>query len=95
MNTQFASEQEKLLHDIGVLSFVVIELSLYLDTHPTDQNALKYFNHYNRLAIRQDRSTPPNIRPSQFPVRMFRHVTTGNGHWRLCHGKEAVTNVEL
>ena len=50
MNTQFASEQEKLLHDIGVLGFVVIELSLYLDTHPTDQNALKYFNHYNRLA---------------------------------------------
>ncbi len=50
MNTQFANEQEKLLHDIGVLSFVVIELSLYLDTHPTDQNALKYFNHYNRLA---------------------------------------------
>ena len=50
MNTQFATEQEKLLHDIGVLGFVVIELSLYLDTHPTDQNALKYFNHYNRLA---------------------------------------------
>lgn len=50
MNTQFANEQEKLLHDIGVLSFVVIELSLYLDTHPTDQNAMKYFNHYNRLA---------------------------------------------
>lgn len=50
MNTQFANEQEKLLHDIGVLSFVVIELSLYLDTHPTDQDALKYFNHYNRLA---------------------------------------------
>ena len=50
MSTQFANEQEKLLHDIGVLGFVVIELSLYLDTHPTDQNALKYFNHYNRLA---------------------------------------------
>ncbi len=50
MNTQFMSEQDKLLHDIGVLGFVVIELSLYLDTHPTDQNALKYFNHYNRLA---------------------------------------------
>lgn len=50
MNTQFANEQEKLLHDIGVLSFVVIELSLYLDTHPTDRNAMEYYNHYNRLA---------------------------------------------
>lgn len=50
MNTQFANEQEKLLHDIGILGFVVVELSLYLDTHPDDQNAMEYFNHYNRLA---------------------------------------------
>lgn len=50
MNMQFANEQEKLLHDIGVLSFVVTELSLYLDTHPTDRKALEYFRHYNRLA---------------------------------------------
>lgn len=56
---QFASEQEKLLHDIGVLSFVVTELSLYLDTHPTDRNALEYFRHYNRMAnqARQEYST--------------------------------------
>ena len=50
MNMQFANEQEKLLHDIGVLSFVVVDLSLYLDTHPTDRNALEYFKHYNRMA---------------------------------------------
>ena len=59
MNMQFANEQEKLLHDIGVLSFVVTELSLYLDTHPTDRNALEYFRHYNRMAnqARQEYST--------------------------------------
>jgi spore coat protein JB len=59
MNMQFANEQEKLLHDIGVLSFVVTELSLYLDTHPTDRKALEYFRHYNRLAnqARQEYST--------------------------------------
>lgn len=49
MNTHFANEQQKLLHDIGVLDFVVIEMSLYLDTHPTDRNAMEYFNHYNRM----------------------------------------------
>ena len=49
MNMHFANEQEKLLHDIGVLDFVVIELSLYLDTHPTDRNAMEYYNHYNRM----------------------------------------------
>ena len=50
MNTHFANEQEKLLHDIGILGFIVIELTLYLDTHPTDRNAMEYLNHYNRVS---------------------------------------------
>lgn len=41
--------KEQLLHDIGIVSFVVIELGLYLDTHPHDRNALEYFNHYSRI----------------------------------------------
>lgn len=41
--------REQLLHDIGIVSFVVIELGLYLDTHPYDRNALEYFNHYSRI----------------------------------------------
>ena len=49
MNRHFSNEQEKLLHDIGILDFIVVELSLYLDTHPTDRNAMEYFNHYNRM----------------------------------------------
>lgn len=49
MNMHFSNEQEKLLHDIGVLDFVVIELALYLDTHPADRNAMEYYNHYNRM----------------------------------------------
>lgn len=50
MNMHFANEQEKLLHDIGVLDFVTIDMSLYLDTHPNDRNAMEYFNHYNRMS---------------------------------------------
>lgn len=49
MKDSFSSEQEKLLHDISILDFIVVELAEYLDTHPTDQNAIEYFNHYNRL----------------------------------------------
>lgn len=41
--------KEQLYHDIGIVSFVLTELSLYLDTHPTDRNAIEYFNHYNRI----------------------------------------------
>lgn len=40
-------EQKKLLHYIHILNFTVYDLTLYLDTHPYDQDALKYFNHYN------------------------------------------------
>lgn len=41
--------KEQLLNDIGIASFVLVELGLYLDTHPTDRNAIEYFNHYNRI----------------------------------------------
>ncbi|MGN0168839.1 MAG: spore coat protein CotJB [Acetatifactor sp.] len=41
--------KEQLLNDIGIVSFVLVELGLYLDTHPYDRNAMEYFNHYNRI----------------------------------------------
>lgn len=41
--------REQLLNDIGIVSFVLVDLSLYLDTHPFDRNAMEYFNHYNRI----------------------------------------------
>ncbi len=78
MNTQFANEQEKLLHDIGILGFVVIELSLYLDTHPTDRNAMEYFNHYNRLAnqARQEYSA------KYTPLTLSCTETSGCSDWQ-------------
>lgn len=33
-----------LLRKIQELSFIAIELTLYLDTHPEDQNALVHYN---------------------------------------------------
>ena len=43
------NSKKGLLHDITVISFVLYDLKLYLDTHPTDQNGLDYFNHYNKI----------------------------------------------
>ena len=42
-------EQNRLLKEIGILDFALIEIVLYLDTHPCDQEAMRYFSHYNRL----------------------------------------------
>lgn len=43
------SNKEQLLHDIGIVDFVLVDLALFLDTHPTNTRAMEYFNHYNRI----------------------------------------------
>ena len=40
------NERERLLCDISIVSFTVVELTLYLDTHSDDKRAQEYFNHY-------------------------------------------------
>ena len=37
---KMSSEQRQLYHDIGVISFVIVEMTEYLDTHPTDRDAM-------------------------------------------------------
>ena len=46
---KISTEQESMLHDIGVIDFVAVEMTLYLDTHPLDREAMEYFNHYMRM----------------------------------------------
>lgn len=43
------SEKDKLLHQISVLDFTLVDLLLYLDTHPYDQTAQEYYCHYNQI----------------------------------------------
>ncbi len=50
--------KEQLYHDIGIVSFVLTELSLYLDTHPTDREAMDYLSHYVRM---KNQAMPLNI----------------------------------
>ena len=41
--------QQQLLHWIDMVSFTVMDITLYLDTHSRDEEALKFFNHYSEL----------------------------------------------
>lgn len=43
------ANREQMLKDIGILDFVLVELTLYLDTHPYDCKAMEHFNHYSRI----------------------------------------------
>ena len=40
-------EKEKMMNRVRELSFTVLELNLYLDSHPTNRMALRYFRKYN------------------------------------------------
>ncbi|WP_152970740.1 spore coat protein CotJB [Bacillus sp. FJAT-28004] len=42
-------EYYKLLHDLQAVDFVLVELNLYLDTHPTDSNAIQQYNQFAKL----------------------------------------------
>ncbi len=48
MNTRYQSK-DSLMSWINMVSFAVNDISLYLDTHPCDKEALKYFENYSQL----------------------------------------------
>ncbi len=60
------SSREQLLNDINIVSFVLVDLGLYLDTHPFDRSAIEYFNHYSR--IRQQMVREFNVK--HYPLTM-------------------------
>ena len=43
------SSKEQLLHDIGIVDFLLVELTLFLDTHPSCGRTMEYFNHYSKM----------------------------------------------
>lgn len=43
------SEKNRMLKDISIVDFALVELTLYLDTHPFDKQAMDYFNHFARI----------------------------------------------
>ncbi len=42
------NEQLQLLKEIMEISFVLVETNLYLDTHPSDERALRVHNRYSQ-----------------------------------------------
>ena len=39
-----SQEGMRMLNDISIVDFVLVDLSLYLDTHPFDQEAMEYLD---------------------------------------------------
>ncbi|MFF2448761.1 spore coat protein CotJB [Neobacillus sp. NPDC058068] len=43
---QVPAEYYPLMEQLQTVDFVLVELTLYLDTHPDDMEAINQFNHY-------------------------------------------------
>ena len=43
------NQKEQLLTNIGVVSFTLVEIGEFLDTHPDDRKALEYYQHYLQI----------------------------------------------
>lgn len=50
MNKKLDDEYYQLLEQIQAADFVLVELTLYLDTHPNDQQALQQFNQFHEYS---------------------------------------------
>ncbi|GIP14895.1 protein CotJB [Paenibacillus montaniterrae] len=49
MSIQLDEAYYTLLHELQAIDFVLVELTLYLDTHPHDDAALQQFNQFAEL----------------------------------------------
>nr|WP_093210335.1 spore coat protein CotJB [Sediminibacillus albus] len=48
MTNAFPPEYYQLLEQIQAVDFVLCELTLYLDTHPSDNEAIQQFNYHSK-----------------------------------------------
>lgn len=58
-----AMDRKKMLKAIHEVSFAVVEMTLYLDTHPYETEAIRYFNHYNKLKNKLEKEYSQNYGP--------------------------------
>ena len=49
------SDMQCMLNDIGIVDFTLVDLMLYLDTHPTCKEAMEYYNHYAKVKTKMTR----------------------------------------
>ncbi len=64
---QLPPEYYQLLEQLQAVDFVLVELTLYLDTHPQDEESITQFNHYAK-----ERKRLKKLFESQFgPLMQF------------------------
>lgn len=76
-----SNEREKLLLDIGRLSFAAHDLNLYLDLNPNDESMLTLFNDYRKQADSmiseyESKFGPLNISSNSLEIGPFKWINS-------------------
>ncbi len=68
-----------MLKDIGIVDFTLVELTLFLDTHPDCQEAMDYFNHYAKIKNKMVKE----FSQTYFPLTKDHAESNTNWRWGL------------
>ena len=74
--------REQALKNLQMLSFALDDVTLFLDTHPTDRMAIEYYNKYKVLRERAYREFTEKYGPiSNYDVNVRNRWTWVDGPW--------------
>ena len=75
------NQKEELFLDIGIVSFTLLELAMFLDTHPNDRTAMEYFNHYVRIKNQLERE----FSMKYYPLNLSMAESNKEWRWGMAH----------
>lgn len=93
MNNDKRLSRQELLQWINAVSFAVNDVTLFLDTHPDDAEALEYFEEFRTQRTRALRNIPEIMGRSRSILQLPLHVNAGSGAHRAGHGRKEAVNL--
>ncbi|SHE40888.1 spore coat protein JB [Seinonella peptonophila] len=82
-----SENRKKILLALQEVDFVLVELNLYLDTHPFDQNAIDQYNHYakerRKIAEKYEEYYGPLTNFGHSPMTISKEWSKGPWPWEV------------
>ncbi len=66
------------LYEISMVDFLLMDMKLYLNTHPNDKNAIEYYQHYAKILKDLRDAYAANFGP------LFAEQSNGSKEWDWC-----------
>jgi len=73
-------DRNRMLNDIGIVDFTLVELMLYLDTHQDDPDAIEYYNYYAKIKTKMMQEYSTTFEP------LTKEYAAVNNKWKWNNG---------